>query len=400
MRKLEFPKDFLWGTATAAHQVEGNNIHSDWWVWEQSGGGAEPSGRASNQYELYKEDFQLAKSLNNNAHRLSLEWARLEPEKGKFSLKEVAHYRDVLKTLKDLGLVTFVTLHHFTNPQWFAKLGGFSRRKNLAHFENYVKFCAKNFGELADFWLIINEPNVYVALAYLRGLWPPQKKSLLLGSRVFLNLARAHRRAYKILHRELPTCQVSSAINLSAFQPKSKNILNSLFCKIIKFIGDDLFLFLTRKSYDFIGINYYFSKKVSLTISKLFPKPQEMEEILLDGRSDLGWGIYPRGIYEVIMDSARRLKKPIYITENGIADEADAKRGKFIVEHLKWVHKAIEDGADVRGYFYWSLIDNFEWAFGFKPRFGLFEVDYKTWERKPRKSASLYAEICKNNSLL
>ncbi len=390
-QRLEFPKNFLWGAATAAHQVEGNNTHSDWWAWEQKGGGAEPSGLACDHYNRFEEDFELAKNLGNNAHRLSIEWARIEPEEGKWDEKEVEHYQKVLKSLKDKNIKTFVTLFHFTLPLWFAKKGGFEKRENVKYFDRFADRVAYHLGDLVDFWLTLNEPMVYADAAYLSGHWPPQKRNPLSALKVYLNLAAAHKSAYCSIHNIKRDAKVGSAINMMAFHPG---------LKIAKFLANDSFFSLTKGYHDFLGVNYYFLHKFSLRDILLINKisPKSVEQTMLLERSDLGWPIYPPGVYEVIMD-LKKYRLPIYITENGVADAEDKHRERFIVNHLQWLHQAIKEGADVRGYLHWTLMDNFEWAFGFKPRFGLAEVDFKTQERKVRPSALAYTKICRENAL-
>ena len=400
-QKLVFPKNFLWGAATAAHQVEGNNIHSDWWEWEKGGGGTEPSGIACDHYHRFEEDFRLAKELHHNAHRLSIEWARIEPEEGKWNEEAIQHYQEVLKSLHNKGIKTFVTLFHFTLPLWFAQKGGFEEKENLKYFDRYVDRMAYHLGDLVDFWITINEPSVYVGSSYLGGYWPPQKKNFLKLIQVYLNLARTHRSAYKSIHNIKKDAQVGMAMNISTFHSFGGYLPGMIVSKIAKFLANDSFYFLTRDYHDFLGINYYFFHNFSLKDLFLLKKIglKSIEETMMLKRSDLGWPIYPQGIYEVLMDLKHR-HLPIYITENGVADVQDKHRENFILNHLQWLHQAIEEGVDVRGYLHWTLMDNYEWAFGFKPRFGLIEIDYKTQKRTIRKSALTYAKICQENAIL
>jgi len=387
-----FPPGFLWGTATAAHQIEGNNSNNDWWHWEKSKKDIPDSGVACNHYDLYKEDFKLAKEiLHNNAHRLSLEWARIEPREGVYDEKEMLHYKKVLGELRRLGLKTMVTLHHFTNPLWFAQKSGWEKKENLKYFKRYVSFCAREFNDLVDYWIVINEPNVYLTMSYLRGFWPPEKKNLLLALRVFLNLASAHKRAYRIIHQTIPAAQVASSINMAYFKPSL----------LVETVANYSFILLSPRSWDFIGINYYFLHQFDLNKIPLIRKIKRKDFLKLIGgeKTDLGWPIYPQGIYEVVKKNWKKFKIPIIITENGIADKGDSKRPRFILDHLTWLNQAIKEGVDVRGYFYWTLMDNIEWGLGKKARFGLFETDYKTLKRIPRKSAFLYGKICQDNAI-
>lgn len=397
-KTYKFPKDFLWGAATSAHQVEGGNFN-DWTKWEKENAKIlakeakdywqdwqqekfpkmfEPSnyisGRACDHYHKYEEDFDIAKTLGHKAHRFSIEWSRIEPEEGKFNEEEIEHYRKVLKSLRERGLEPFVTLYHWPLPLWLEQKGGWLNKRTSYYFDRYIKIISEKLFDLVDYWVTLNEPNVYSAQSFLTGEWPPQKKNPLKYLRVLKNLTRAHKQAYKSLHLIDKNCNVGIAKNNICFK----------FNPFADYFWNKYFLNKIKNQQDFIGLQYYFYNS--------FLKPKD---VLV---SDLGWDIIPQGIYSVLRQ-LKRYNKPIYITENGLADADDSKREKFIKEHLKYVHKAIEEGVDVRGYFYWSLLDNFEWNKGFWPRFGLVEVDYNTLERKVRPSAWKYAEICKSNEM-
>ncbi|MEX0649628.1 MAG: glycoside hydrolase family 1 protein [Candidatus Andersenbacteria bacterium] len=381
--------DFLWGASTSAHQVEGNNIHNDWWAWEKATPGAYRSGRAAEHYTRYKEDFALAKALGHNAHRLSIEWSRIEPSPGQWSRKAVDHYREVLRELQYQGLKSFVTLHHFTNPQWLAQRGGWANRRTPEHFERYVRFISQQLGELVDFWITINEPMVYATQSYWQAKWPPQQRGLRPMLAVIGNLAEGHRRAYRVLHQQAPHIPVGFAKSVIAYLPEHiGHIDDQLVARIEDWWYNHRFFDLVGNTYDFIGINYYFTTKYRV---KLFPPT--LARVSWDGpKTDMDWPIRPEGLTHVLRHM-RRYNKPIYITENGLADAADSRRADFIRSHLRAVEEAQADGADVRGYLHWSLLDNFEWADGFGPCFGLVEVDYDTMERRPRPSAYVYKAI-------
>jgi len=404
---MEFPKNFLWGAATAAHQVEGNNRNCDWWEWEKNSGLKEPSGEACRQYQLYRQDFDLARSLSHNAHRFSVEWSRIEPREGEFDSKEIAHYVDVIAALKERNIAPVVTLHHFTNPLWFCRLGGWRNKKAAFYFCRYVEKIVSVLADKLDYWITINEPLIYVYHAYLLGIWPPQHKSLFETQRVTSNLAEAHFRAYYLIHgiyqkKDLNPPKVSIAKNTQAFLPCSLTLKNKFAVGLrdwwfnFKFI-DKLY---AARTLDFIGVNYYGPSVVA--VKNWWPASLVMDTCTLDHhpweRNSLGWHIYPEGLYDLL----QRLKKyrlPIIITENGICTNDDSRRWNYIRQHLAVVSRAISQGTDVRGYLYWSLIDNFEWEKGFGPRFGLVEVDYRTFARTVRDSARKYAEVCRSNSL-
>ncbi len=389
---LNFPKNFLWGSATSSHQVEGNNTHNDWWKAEQAKELKFKSGKACDHYNRYEQDFDLIKSLNQNAHRFSIEWARIEPEKGKFDKKEIEHYRKVLLALKKRKIKTMVTLWHFTNPIWFEKIGGWSNKESADCFERYVKIIVEKLGYLVDFWVTINEPHVYIRGGYMAGNWPPFKNNPIKAINVFNNFVKAHKVSYKTIHNKYPKAKVSISKAVSHTEPARKQcILEKLIALLIHYFYNHLFLKKIENELDYIGINYYTRSRI------IFYPPFKKN---LDKKiSDIGWEIYPQAIYH-LLKYLSKFEKPIYITENGLADAQDKHRKNFIKDHLFYIHKAIEEGVDVQGYFHWSLMDNFEWALGFSPKFGLIEIDYKTMKRKPRPSANYYAKICKNNYLI
>jgi len=403
---LKFPDGFLWGTSTSAHQVEGNN-HNQWSEWEKENAERlakevinywQPwqqkkfpemfnlenyiSGRSCDHYNRYEEDFDLAKAMNNNAYRFSIEWSRVELEEGGFNQLEIEHYRNVIKALKIRGLEPFISLWHWTVPVWFAKKGGFEKNDNIKYF---VRFCERIISEFKNdvkFWIVLNEPEIYTSHSYLKGTWPPQKKNLLAYLVVFHNLIKAYRKIFETIKKIQPNSQIGIAKNNIYFE--------GWLSPIIRWWWNFYFLNCIKTHQDFIGLNYYFHNRI---------KGLKFNQNKNEETSDLGWEIYPKGIYYVLRE-LKKYQKPIYITENGLADAKDEKREKFIKEHLYWIHKAIQEGVDIRGYFYWSLLDNFEWDKGFWPRFGLVEIDYQTLERKIRPSAQEYAKICKNNELI
>ena len=390
---MEFPKDFIWGTATSAHQTEGNNTNCDWWKWEVEKDGKrdlplESSGEACDSYNRYAEDFELCRQMNNNAVRLSIEWARIEPRQGTFDTKALDHYRKVLKSAQEKGLKTFVTLHHFTNPVWLAEMGGWLNFKTPSLFASFAKKSAEFLGEHCDTIATINEPQVYAAMSYIAGTWPPNKKSLLLSLIAQINLMRGHNLAYKKI-KEMYKKPVGIVKNISWYEYSTYTFLDKFIAKILYFFNSDFFLKPISKNLDFIGLNYYFTNRV---VKLKIRNPDNPV-------NDLGWWINYDGLYKVLM-SLKKYNLPIYITENGLADSRDTQRTDFIKKMLTQVHAALSRGVKVKGYFYWSLLDNYEWHHGFWPRFGLIEVDRNDGlKRTPRKSFYDYAEICKNGTV-
>ena len=404
---IRFPQDFFWGAATSAYQAEGNNVNSDWWEWEKSAGLQETSGQACRHYELYKCDFDLAKSLNHNAHRLSIEWSRIQPQEDKFSQEETKHYRSVILSLRERNIEPIVTLHHFTNPVWFANLGGWQNNKAQEYFLRYVEYIVGALCDKVNYWITINEPLVFAYHSYLLGIWPPQEKSFLKTSKVIKNFTLAHIKAYRLIHniykkKNLSPALVSIAQNLQAFVACSPTIRNKLAVRLRHRLFNFGFIekLLRYKTLDFIGINYYNRslvdvqgwrpRNLALDICKKNHHPLK--------KNTLGWDIYPEGLYNLLLE-LKRYNLPIFILENGICAEDDALRWDFIYEHLNYLHRAMEDGVRVLGYIYWSLIDNFEWDKGFTARFGLIEVDYQTYKRSIRESARRFAVVCKTGRL-
>jgi len=389
--KYKFPENFFWGTATSAHQIEGNN-ENQWSEWEKQGHikDGSISGRACNSYQLYKKDVELIKELNNNAYRFSIEWSRIEPKQGQFDKDEISHYKKVIKECKENNIEPFITIYHWTMPLWFAEQGGWLNKNAPTYFKRYTEKLAEAFGQDVKYWCTINEPMIYAFNSYLKGKWVPQKKSFLKFRKVLRNLVKAHKLAYDALHKNSNRCQVSIAKNNQFFEAYSNDFINKTAVKFLHYYWNESFLNKIKNELDYIGLNYYFHNR--LKISWNFYELKNKNKIT----NDMGWEIYPEGIYHVLKN-LEKYNLPIYILENGLADAKDEKRADFIVEHLRYIHKAIQSGVDVRGYFHWSLLDNFEWAEGYEPKFGLYAVDFKTFERKARGSAGVYGEIAKSN---
>ncbi len=403
---FKFPKGFLFGSSTSSHQVEGSG-NNDWTVWEHANAkrlAAEAqvemwsdfilnsypsprdpenyiSGRACDHYNRFREDFDIAKSLGHNAHRMSVSWSKVEPEEGKFDEEALAHYHEIARALRDRGLEPFVTLWHWPLPNWLVAEGGWESPRAPEYFARYVDRVVRALNEHIHFWVTLNEPEIYAVHGYFQGIWPPGKKSFLRTLRVLLKMAKAHRAAYAAIKKIDPSRQVGFATNNTHFKSYGGPINNLLRFLADFFWNHEIFRH-TKGTFDFIGLNYYFHRTIDWRGRNVSNK----------ATSDVNWEIDPRGMYQVLRD-LKQYHKPIYILENGIADIRDLYRAEFIEQHLVWTKKAIDEGIDIRGYFYWSLLDNFEWSKGFWPRFGLVEIDYKTLERKIRPSALRYKEI-------
>lgn len=396
-QSFSFPKEFIWGVATSAYQTEGNNTNTDWQVWEKN---KKPNqhypndecGIACDFYNRYDEDLDLCQKLSVQAFRFSIEWARIEPTEGVFDQKEIEHYKNVLLAAKKRGLKTFVTLHHFTIPIWFSKKGGFLNPRCAFYFARYANVCAENFGNLIYIFLTINEPQVYALMGYTLGVWPPNIKSYLASLAVQINLMRAHRAAYDAIKSVNKSYQVGIVKQLVWYKPVDgvTHFVNKLTSLVLHFLNCEFFLMPIESKLDLIGVNHYFSIRV-----------KNFKQYRLHERdSDMEWGIHPEGLENVLL-ALKRYKLPIYVTENGLADIRDSQRISFLNDMLATCYKALGQGVDLRGYFYWSLTDNYEWHHGFWPRFGLIEIDREhNLARKPRPSFFHYSQICKSGKIL
>ncbi|MBN2830779.1 MAG: glycoside hydrolase family 1 protein [Candidatus Omnitrophica bacterium] len=403
----EFPSDFLFGAATSAYQVEGSNSLSDWWEYELAGKLKYHSGPACKHYELYEQDFNLAKELNHNCHRLSIEWSRIEPEEGKFSSQELNHYKKVISALRSRKLEPIVTLHHFTNPIWFSKLGGWSSKKASDYFLRYVSKAVDALSGEVQFWVTINEPMVYLYHSYLLGIWPPNERSLIKTHKAKNNLLCAHINTYRLINsiyknNNLNKPLISIAQNMQAFVPCIPTLRNKLasYLRAKSFNLEFIERSRQARALDFIGVNYYSRSLVELRgwgLKNFAMDVCEGKHSTLK-KNSLGWDIYPEGLYDVLI-SLKKYKLPVFILENGICTEDDSLRWSFIREHLDKLTEAIKSGIKVLGYIYWSLIDNYEWDKGFAPRFGLIEVDYNTYARTIRESARKLAKVCLERKL-
>lgn len=403
---VKFPQNFLWGAATSAYQVEGNNVNSDWWQWEKKAG-KENSGAACRHYEFYEQDFELAKNLNHNAHRLSIEWSRIEPREGEFSDAELKHYLEVILSLRARNIEPVVTLHHFTNPVWLSEMGGWENRRSVTRFLRYCDFVTRSLARHVHYWITINEPTVYMSHAYIFGRWPPQARSFLKAKRVENNLLAAHIKAYRLIHQiyqelKLAAPSLGIAHHMQAFVPCTQGLRD----RLAAYLRNKWYNFglldkiARRKAMDFIGFNYYSRQLVDLEkwgIGNLLFDTCKSNHYPVK-KNSLGWDIYPKGLHELLLQ-LRKYGLPVMITENGICTSDDNLRWEYIYAHLRNIHLAMEEGAVVAGYLYWSLMDNFEWDEGFSPRFGLIEVDYKDYRRTVRESAEKLARVAKANIL-
>ena len=425
---LRFPSGFLWGAATSAHQVEGRNTANDWWRFERRKGairGERCSGDACRHWELFDEDFARAAADGHNAHRLSLEWSRLEPARGQFDPGAVAHYHEVFTSLRRHRLTPIVTLHHFTNPLCVADAGGWEVRETIDHFERFVRFCAREYGAEVDWWCTVNEPEVYAFRGWSEGVWPPAVHDESRALSVVANLLEAHGRAYRVLKAEDKadadgdgfSATIGFAKHYTQLEPlRAWNPLDRLqaffetrvFIEAVEHATVDGTIELSipgarsvrrvlpelKGALDWYGLNYY----TRWMVRALSQRPHVARPGAL--RNDLNWEIWPEGFEEALVH-AGRLGHPVLVTENGVADAKDVLRPSAIIAFVEAMHRAIASGVSVLGYLHWSLLDNFEWSDGYDGRFGLYAVDFERRERPRtrRASAEVYARIARANAL-
>ncbi len=410
----EFRDGFLWGVATSAFQLEGSP-HADWSSWDEI---LSAKPEVTNHYELYREDLALLKNLGVNAYRFSLEWSRIQPRENIWDEKAVEHYQEIIDILRRDSIEPMVTLHHFTHPLWFIKKYPWHEDASVDKFLAYVE---KSLSILSgvNYWITFNEPYVLILAGYFEGCIPPAIKSVPLGIRALTNILKAHAGAYDMIHAKYPDARVSVAHNMAALAPWKKwNPLDRLLASIAKYFYNHSLLdaFLTgmlrlnfpfhkeqeiavpiQGKLDFFGVNYY--TRIHMRFNPLKKMGIEMRHLDIDGHglTDMGWEIHPSGL-EKVLRYASRLGVPLIITENGIATRDSDKKIRFMKKHIDVVEHCIQQGMDIRGYFYWSLIDNYEWLQGLDARFGLYKVDFDTLKRTPTNAAAYYSYIIKNRT--
>jgi beta-glucosidase len=412
-KKLEFsfPKRFLWGAATAAHQVEGSN-HNQWTVWELENAKAKAaqaefhyheyvswdrvkhqakdpnnyvSGKLGDHYNRYREDFNLLQSMHMNAYRFSVEWSRIEPTEGVWDPAAIVHYQEYVKELARRHIEPVVTLFHFTLPVWFAEKGGFEKRANVKYFTRFAEKIISELGTDIRFIITINEPEVYAFESYYLQNWPPNKSSKYLWWRVMNNMAYAHRQVAKVIHGLNRRYKVAITKNSVFFYPGDSAKLSHLSASIMQYFQDDYIIRKVARHSDFLGVNYYQSQRV---YGYRLHNPDEQ-------MSDVDWDMHPADIQHALERLHDKYHLPMIVTENGLADSEDTHRKWWITQTLIAMQKAIAGGVRLEGYLHWSLMDNFEWAYGKWPRFGLASVDYATGKRQLRPSAIWFGSVIK-----
>lgn len=407
--ELRFPKAFLWGATTSAHQYEGGT-HNQWSVWEFENAQALAaqssyqyddvpvwqriksmatapsnyiSGRAAAGYERYEQDITLARTMNLNALRISLEWSRIQPEEDMWDQAVVQHYREQLVAMKKQGIEPVVTLFHYTLPVWFTAKGGFEKRANVRYFVDYVQYLLRELGGGMRLIVTMNEPQTYVEMSYIQGKWPPQVVSRRRAYIVLNNLVYAHRKAAEVIHAQNRRYKAGIAKNYDVIYPGDDAWLSERSADMMQLWENTLFLRRVVRSSDFIGLNYKGSKRV---YGYRVHNPDEP-------MSDVDAQMDPDSLRHALQRLHDDYHMPILVTASGIADSGDERRRWWLAQSMVALQAAMRGGVTVLGFMVYALVDQFEWDRGFWPRYGLAAVDYRTMQRTPRPSAVWYAKV-------
>ena len=433
----KFPQGFMVGASTAAHQVEGNNVHSDYWLQEnvEHSQFVEPSGEAVDHYHRYEEDIRLMAEAGLNAYRFSIEWARIEPKQGEFDENEIEHYRKVIACCKENGVEPVVTLHHFTSPAWVISRGGWENEEVVDWFANYVQYVVKHLGSELRYICTINEANMRLQLAAIMkkymgqmaggqqeeknapkegdvqvGLNLDQSMNTMMlgmmecakafglqdprGIHTFVSMCtpegdilvmKAHQAARKVIKELYPDIKVGLTLSLHDMQPATggedaaHKEWEEEFSHYLPYIAED----------DFLGVQSYTRQCFDEKGNKYTPEDVELTQ--------MGYEFYPQAIANVVRAVAKEFKGDLIVTENGIATADDSRRQEYIKEATAGLQACITDGIPLKGYLHWSLMDNFEWSSGYAERFGLAYVDYNTQERILKDSAYWYRDVISGN---
>jgi beta-glucosidase len=394
--ETSFPEGFFWGTATAAHQVEGNNINNDWWEWEHAPGTpcAEPSGDCCDHYHLYPQDIKMIASLGLQSYRFSVEWSRIEPREGEFSTAAILHYKRMVESCRENGIAAVPTLHHFTTPTWVAREGGWENPRTADLFARYCEQVVKVIGDDVERWCTINEPNMVSTIGYLIGQFPPGKQDRDARNRVNEVFCDAHRKSREVL-KSHSTRPVGLTLAMAEFQVvgDGDDLVRAEANRQKGWDGLETPFLEVARGDDFFGVQTYTRERYN---HKGRMKPDSDAQLTI-----MGYEYYPQALEATLRRAWEETGGvPIVVTENGIAVVNDQERIAYVTDALQCVLRCLADGIDIRGYMYWSLLDNFEWAYGYGPTFGLVAVDRDTQERSVKPSGHWLGEVARANRLL
>jgi beta-glucosidase len=388
---ISFPDGFDWGVASAAHQIEGGNWNNDWWAWEHAPETrcVEVSGDACDSLNRFAEDIALVREFGFGSYRFSIEWCRIEPEDGEFSRAALEYYRRVLATCHENGVTPTVTFHHFTTPRWMAARGGWAEPEIVDRFARFCEQAVAALGDLIALGCTINEPNVVSLLGYVMGTFPPGLADFSLYAKASEHLRDAHVRAYDVLKGGPGDFPVGLTVSMSDWWTPEGGEAG---LERARAMHEDYYLEATRGN-DFVGVQAYTRTRIGLDGLPMDPEPGSAVV------ESMGYEYWPQSLEASIRHAIAVSGAPVYVTENGIGIDDDSTRIAYVTEALQGVGRCLADGLDVRGYTYWSLLDNFEWAEGYKPRFGLVAVDRETFVRTPKPSATWLGAIARAGRL-
>lgn len=413
---LSFPHNFTFGAGVSSFQAEGKlgRRETDWDLFLQKHKTIIKPGEIGPEWwnlKKAKEDIDRIAELSIQSLRLSLEWARIVPQEGKVNKEALSYYHQLIAYLRHKGITPLLCLNHFTLPSWIAKNGGWQAATIQQHFARYVRVVANEFSYVTT-WITINEPEVLIGAGYLTNYFPPKKSNIFSALMARENMLLCHEEAYRILKKTIPESQVGLAFSLRWYRPDDHNSFKEkVYTKIVNYLSTLNYIEATKQSCDFIGCNFYTGYYLDIAFKHLHrtwrKDAANIPETILFGEtkkpdayvSDMGWPIVPDFFLDLLRSLHNSYGKPIIITENGIADEDDNFRSFYLLTHLTAVWKALQEGVDIRGYYYWSAIDNLEWLYGYDKRFGLIEINPVTGERTVRKSATLYKKIITSRTL-
>jgi beta-glucosidase len=383
-RTASLPSSFLWGTATSAYQIEGDGRNTDWWRFEHAEGSptVEPCGDACDSWRRYEEDLDIVQSLGLNAYRFSIEWARIEPQQGTFSQEALAHYRQIIEACHRRSIVAVVTLHHFTLPLWAADAGGFENPDIASWMATYARAVGEALGDHIDVACTVNEPNIVALMGYLLGHFPPAVTDWDRFSKVNRTMRACHVAMRDALREGPGTFPIGFCLSMQEWEAVSGG--EDLLTMMVSEMEDEYLSALSGD--DFVGVQCY--TKIQLGPEGLVPATGELTE--------MGYLFWPQCVEHTVRRAALATDLPIVVTENGIGTNDDTQRIRYLEQALRGVKNVQDDGIDVRGYFQWSLLDNFEWALGYGPKFGIVSVDRTTFARSPKPSAAWYADTTRN----
>ncbi|HEV7958563.1 MAG TPA: family 1 glycosylhydrolase [Acidimicrobiales bacterium] len=382
---ITFPEEFLWGTATSAYQIEGGNTNADWYRYEHAPGtrAVEPCGDACDSWHRYQDDLDLVQDLGLNAFRFSIEWSRIEPRHGTFSTEAIDHYRNVIEACLTRDIVPVVTLHHFTLPLWAADEGGFESPEIVSWMADYARVVSREYGDMIGVACTINEPNIVAVYGYLYGIFPPQVTSWDRFVQVNATMRECHRAMRDILKEGPGDFPVGLPLSMQEYEalPGYEHRMESIREEM-----EDKYLEAVRGD-DFLGVQCYTKLLIGRDGVVTHPEGET---------TDMGYLFWPQCVESTVRRAISLAGVRVVVTENGIGTTNDEQRIRYVSEALRGVHALLDDGLDVRGYFQWSLLDNFEWALGYRPKFGIVDVDRTSFERTPKPSAVWYADAARN----